>query len=265
MKKGMEIEMKVGLFISVGVLLIMFAVILLGGVETFLTRHSLYTVHYSDSEGVIKGAKVALNGIRVGIVENVRFDEQTNDIAIDLSINHSLTHLIRQNAVAEIATQGVLGDKYIYIKATQDGSPALPPGSTITSGTGKNLTQFLSSGEELMVSLKSIARNLDEILKGFRVNNRSDIFFDSLTKTSKNMAELTHKLNQEMDHIKIKSAIGNLDSIMAKINNGTGTLGALVNDSSLYEDVRSLFGGVSRNRIMRNLVRKTVKDNENKE
>jgi len=38
-----------------------------------------------------------------------------------------------------------------------------------------------------------------------------------------------------------------------------------VNDASLYDDVKSLIGGVNRNRIMRNLVRKTIHDNEEEE
>ena len=54
----------------------------------------------------------------------------------------------------------------------------------------------------------------------------------------------------------------NAADILEKVNNGTGTLGALVNDPGLYEDARALVGGANRNRIVRNLVRKTAKDGE---
>ena len=60
----------------------------------------------------------------------------------------------------------------------------------------------------------------------------------------------------------LKKTIHDVAQIVEKINNGSGTLGALVNDPSLYEDARSLVGGANRNRIIRNLVRKTTKDGD---
>ena len=50
-----------------------------------------------------------------------------------------------------------------------------------------------------------------------------------------------------------------MNQIFEKINNGTGTIGALVNDPGLYDEVKALFGGANRNRVIRNLVRQTVK------
>jgi phospholipid/cholesterol/gamma-HCH transport system substrate-binding protein len=55
-----------------------------------------------------------------------------------------------------------------------------------------------------------------------------------------------------------------LVEILDKVNNGAGTLGALVNDPGLYEDARALVGGANRNRIIRNLVRETAKDGTGK-
>ena len=116
-----------------------------------------------------------------------------------------------------------------------------------------------------MTNLNSIASNLDKIVGSLQKNNRADILFESLAQTSRNLSSMSDHLNKEMDGIKLKSSVKNLNGILEKINNGTGTLGALVNDASLYDDVKSLVGGVNRNRIMRNLVRQTIKDNDEKE
>lgn len=49
-----------------------------------------------------------------------------------------------------------------------------------------------------------------------------------------------------------------LKAITGTIRNGEGTLGALVNDPSVYDDLRTILGNVKRNRILRELVRWTV-------
>jgi phospholipid/cholesterol/gamma-HCH transport system substrate-binding protein len=49
-----------------------------------------------------------------------------------------------------------------------------------------------------------------------------------------------------------------LKAITGTIRSGEGTLGALVNDPSVYDDLRTILGNLKRNRILRELVRMTV-------
>jgi phospholipid/cholesterol/gamma-HCH transport system substrate-binding protein len=51
-----------------------------------------------------------------------------------------------------------------------------------------------------------------------------------------------------------------LNSILEKIDDGEGTLGLMLNDPGLYEDLQALFGGASRSLVVRSLVRMTVDD-----
>lgn len=262
MKKSLEIETKVGVFVTVGTGLVMLAILLLGGAESLFTRHNQYRTHFQSVEGLISGAKVVLSGLRIGTVKSVELDPGTRDIQVLLEVEKKYENWIREDTSAEILTQGVLGDKYISLNTGSESAPLLPAGGKISSAPTKDLAQFLSKGDQLMVSLNSIASTLDRLLKNFEQGNRSDIFFEGLANTAKNLSQATDKINQELDQVRLKSAIGHLDSILEKVNNGTGTLGALVNDPGLYYDARMLLGGANRNRIIRNLVRKTVKDGD---
>ncbi len=58
------------------------------------------------------------------------------------------------------------------------------------------------------------------------------------------------------------SAAADLKSISAKVNSGEGTLGALINDPTVYEDLRTILGNVKRNRILRALVRFSISNGE---
>lgn len=49
-------------------------------------------------------------------------------------------------------------------------------------------------------------------------------------------------------------ALARLNSILEKIDEGDGTLGALINDPALYEDLKQVFGGASESGLVRGLI-----------
>ncbi len=261
-KKNMEMEVKVGIFVAIGIALLMIAILALGSAENVFSRSNKYTVHFDSVEGLITGAKVVLGGMTVGTVGNIDLDPEKRNIKIELSVNRKYGVWVRTDSEAEIATQGVLGDKYVMITTGTPDKPELESGSEIQPRKGKDLAQFLSRGDQLMISLNSIASSLDRVLKSLEKGNRSDMLFEGLASTSKNLATLTSKLDETLAGPQLKSAIRNLNGILEKVNNGTGTVGALINDPGLYDDAKSLMGGANRSRILRNLVRQTIKENE---
>lgn len=262
MRKGLETELKVGLFVTTGLALIALAIIILGGNESIFTRSNTYATHFASVEGLVPGAKIVIGGIQVGTVDQISFDTQRRDILVTLRVAKKYEEWLRKGTQAEINTQGVLGDKFISLTMGAPDSPILPPLTEIPISPTRDLSQFLNKGDQLMLHLTDIASSLNRVLKTFESANRSDSIFSGMADTAKNLSSATHKLNQELDQLKIKQTIGHLNSILEKVNNGTGTLGQLVNDPSLYYETKSLVGGANRNRIIRNLVRKSVQDGD---
>lgn len=262
MKKNLETEVKVGLFVALGLGLVMLSILVLGSTENLLTRKARFHTHFPSVEGLISGAKVVLGGLQVGTVDRIDFDMDKRDIKVEFSVVKNATNWIRQDSAVEIATQGVLGDKYVSITAGSADQPLLAPGTEIPNRPSKGLTQFISKGDQLMVNLNSLTGSLDRLIRTFEANNRSEVFFQGLATTSKNLSIASEKLTREIDDLRLKKITKNLDGILEKINNGTGTLGALVNDPGLYDDAKRLVGEANRNRIVRNLVRQTIKSSD---
>lgn len=76
---------------------------------------------------------------------------------------------------------------------------------------------------------------------------------------------LAHKVIYEPESkiepvAKATSAAGHLDSIFAKIDRGEGTLGLLISDPSLYQDLKTLVGGANRSTMVRSLIRLSTPD-----
>lgn len=262
MKKQTELETKVGIFVLAGLALILGGILILGSSENFLSSKIRYNAHFPSVDGLISGAKVVIGGIQVGRVDRIFFDMQRKDIQVEFSVSKESSQWIRQNSSAEIATQGVLGDKYLSISPGDTEQPLIPAGSELNNKPTKSLTQFISKGDQLLVNLNNIANSLDHLLKTFETGNRSEIFFQGMATTAKNLSSASEKLNREIEELKLKKISHSLESILEKINNGHGTIGAMINDPSLYDDAKKLVGEVNRNRIIRNLFRRTLKSPE---
>jgi phospholipid/cholesterol/gamma-HCH transport system substrate-binding protein len=257
-----SLEMKVGLFVTIGIALTMIAILVLGSTESLFARRDSFSTLFNSVDGLIEGSKVVLNGIRVGTVERIAFDREKKAIRVRYSVEHDAADLLREDAAAEVATQGLLGDKYISIQAGDPAKPALPAGSEVPARPSKDLVQFINKGDQLMLSLNRLVATLDRVMADFEAHGRSEAFFTGMAASARNLSQASEKLNRELESLRARGAGKHLGEILEKINNGTGTLGKLVNDPSLYDGASSFVGGANRNRIIRNLVRKAVRDSE---
>jgi phospholipid/cholesterol/gamma-HCH transport system substrate-binding protein len=262
MRNRLEVELKVGIFVTLGVALTLTSLIILGSIESLTSGKNVYYAHFQNVDGLIPGAKVVMGGLQVGVVQKVGFDHTRRDVQVNITVSRDAAGWVRRDSTVEIATQGMLGDKYLSLARGGDNEPILPPGSELVDKGGGGLAQFLSKSDQLLVSLQSIAGTTDRLLKSFEAGGKSEAFFTGMASTAKNLASATEKLNREVEDLRLKALSRNLGSIVEKINNGTGTLGALVNDPGLYDDAKALMGGANRNRIIRNLVRQTIRKNE---
>ena len=262
MNKQLNTEIKVGIFVSGGLILLMIAILLVGGTDGFFTVKNHYFGYFDNVNGLITGAKVQLGGIPVGSVEKINFNKESKNILVEFSLKKEYQEWIRKDSSIEIATQGILGDKYLNINPGNSDQPVLPNSSELPNTPSKDLSQFLNKGDKLMFSLNRIAASLEHILSSFETDNRSDTFFKGMAKSASNLALTTQKLNEQLTGLELKKISSNLSDITAKINNGSGTLGELVNDSTLYDEIKALMGGVNRNRLIRNLIRQTMLDKD---
>lgn len=258
-----KLELKVGAFVLIGVALTMSAILILGGKSNIFSSVNHYTAHFTKIDGLITGSKVAIGGIQVGTVKSVAFDGKSREILVVFTTETKYAEFVRKDSTVEIVTQGVMGDKYLSVNVGEPTSAVIEDGGDVAVGANKDLSMLFSSSERLMHQLGSTAENLDHVLSAFNRQNRSDQVFQGLSVTSKNLGEFSSKLNDD-SQFKLKSAVNHLNSILQKVDQGQGSLGAFINDPGLYDDAKALVGQVNRNRIMRNLIRQTIKENKDK-
>ena len=65
--------------------------------------------------------------------------------------------------------------------------------------------------------------------------------------------------------LEVLDAGSRLNSILAKMDSGEGTIGLLLNDPTLYEDLKRLVGGAQRSTVVRTLIQMSADDEETDE
>ena len=258
MNKSLEIEVKVGFFVAIGFALIMLTIILLGGSKAVFTQTTSYYTRFSHVDGIVSGALVKLSGVNVGQVDDVEFEKNTGLVKVHFSIKTNYQDAVHQDSSVTLATQGVLGDKYLVLNGGNPALPLLSPLSEIRSEAPKDFKETMNNADDVIARLKVSLGHMETILGGFAKENRADMFFRNMSLVSSNMNAATNELPKKVQDF--YSSLGHMNSIMSKIDRGDGTLGALINDPSLYEDLKTLLGGANRNRVLKYFVRKSVED-----
>jgi len=111
---------------------------------------------------------------------------------------------------------------------------------------------YSEEGAGVLTRLGGLVSELDVMLKGVRDNK--SIAHGILYGDPEQEKIMTNLTAMSVD----------LRDVMAGVKAGKGTVGALLVDPSLYEDVKSLVGNVQRNDVLRALVRYSIKQDEKK-
>lgn len=251
MHRSTEIEIKVGIFVALGIALTMISVILLGGGKSIFARNLNFRTRFASSEGLIVGGNVRLAGVKVGQINEIAVLPESNQVEVRFTVASKYSESVREDSTVGVATMGVLGDRYIVVNMGTPGKPTAKSGAELPSEDSKGLKDYLNNADEVLGRLKSSLGYMESILGSFKRDGRAENFFRNMSTFSTNVTDGTKNVRVSMDHMR---------SIMAKIDGGQGTLGALVNDPSLYDDLKALLGGANRNKVLKYFIRKSVEE-----
>lgn len=255
-------ELKAGIFVSCGLLLTLSAILTLGGFDDFV--HSQYEVmaQFDDVSGLGRGSAVRSGGIQIGRVTDLKYDQSYNKILVTLLLRDEFKSRVRTDSKAKMLTQGVLGDKYVEIVGGTSEAEVAKQGFVLDSDGSTGLTKMLEGGEKVVDLLEQNLQNLKIITESFSKDRKSEIFFNNLTQTSQSLSSVTAALDQGRGAQELNRTLKNLRIMTERINRGEGTVGALLNDATLYEDIKHLIGGANRNSILKFFVRQAVKSSD---
>lgn len=262
MRRKLETEMQAGIFICLGLVAAMITILMMGGGQSLFEKTYHIYLDVNDTAGVAKGASVSSGGLKIGIVEDIKFSENYENVRITLKINEKSRQRVREDSTVRFQTQGVLGDKYLEVVGGSADKPPVGDGGTIQAEAGKDLSTVFAEGSTALSLLKENLANLKVVTAALAKRNQMESVMKDMAETTANLKEITGKFRESNAMGELGSTMKNLRVVTDKMKNGEGTIGALFNDASLYEDLKNLIGGANRNTVLKFFVRQAVKSTD---
>ncbi|MGK0253655.1 MAG: phospholipid/cholesterol/gamma-HCH transport system substrate-binding protein [Mariniflexile sp.] len=267
-------EVKTGILVLSGILLFIFGYNYLKGINLFESTNVYYTEF--DYNALNKSSPITVNGNNVGKIQDIIYDYNSGKTRVSFTVDDALkfsknsiikmyeTGLMGGNGLAIlISNDGELAKPGDELKSEVE-LGLVTSLSKNFSGLSDDLDSTIKSTDTLMVSLNKLVndnsesglkRTIEELnytLKSFKntsnsVNsviskNEANItaILDKFKTMSNDLSVLTADLKQANIGATIESlnkTLGSMNNILATIDKGEGTLGKLLKDEGLYNNM----------------------------
>jgi len=186
---------RLGAFIVATLAVLAAGVFLIGSQENLFRSTYQLKAQFDNVAGLAVGADVEVGGVHSGNVHSIKLPHKPGDkVIVVMDLDRSTKEIIKQDSVASIETEGVLGNQFVAISFGSAGQAEVRDGETIQSVPPLELGALLA---------------------------KTNAILDSSQQAIQNTTLATAHLN----------------SVSAKIDSGQGTVGALVNDRQLYNNL----------------------------
>ncbi|MEJ2092812.1 MAG: MlaD family protein [Syntrophobacterales bacterium] len=200
-------ETIVGLFVVASLVALLVMVLIIAREEGLWQNYVQYHAVFKNISGLKRGSEVRLAGVTVGSVTKTTI-RSDGKILVTFEVMEQYRKQIREDTQASIGSIGLLGDRSLDLTPGSPDKPVVPPEGMLAGVEPLDLQELLARA----------APSLDSI----------QMAFNNLAKLTEDMADPKGDFRQ---------AVVNIKETFKKINTGKGTMGLLVSDPKLYEEI----------------------------
>lgn len=269
-------EIKTAILVITTILLFIWGYSFLKGRDLF-TNYKTFYVEYDNVEGLAKSAPVTINGLTVGKVSSITLSENTGKLLVELQLKtdfpiskSSIAAIYEPGFIAgkQIAIYPNFSDKTIAVDGQQlQGKIKLG----LTASVSEKLIPIQKKLEKIMVNTDNLITGINNVLdKKGQENLKTSL--SELSKTIEQFHRASSSLNTILDDNKgqikgvvtnfnkissdfskisdslnkadlgktaknLQKTLANVDKLMANLQAGKGTMGKMLNDEALYNNL----------------------------
>ena len=267
-------EIKIALVAIVGILVMYFGINFLKGMNLFSTNNTYYMT-FDDIQGLGASTPIYADGYKVGTVDGMEYDYKENGpIKVKVDINKDLR--IPQGSKAEIV-KDLMGNLQVNLLLANNPRERVEPGGIIpgavNGGMMDKAANLIPVVEKMLPKLDSILTSVNALLADPALAaslHNVETITSNLTVSTRELNTLMAGLNKQVPGM-VRKANGVLDNtnrltanlasldvqgtlnkvnqtlesahqFTEKLNSNQGSLGLLMNDTKLYDNLTSTMG-----------------------
>ncbi len=232
----------VGIFVLLGLAILVVTIFTLGGQKkTFVKSFTVFAV-FNDVNGLLKGGNVWFSGVKVGTIKNIEF-YGNSQVKVTMSIEQHAQSHIRKDSKAKIGSDGLIGNKIVVIYGGDPSTPQVEKNDMLA-------VEKASSTDDMMATLQLNNQNLLAITSDFKSISRKIDSGTGMIATLLNDPAMANKLNTTVADlqttmenfksasVRSKVVLSNLQEFSTKLNTPGNSLNDLVTDTTMYASVK---------------------------
>lgn len=264
-------EIQIALVAVLGIVVLFFGLQFLKGLSLF-SDEDIYYVRFGDISGLSASSAVYADGYKVGVVKDIVYNyDNMGDIIAVIGLDKNMR--MPEGTTAEIESD-MLGNVKVNLMLANNPVQRVAVGDTIVGGKASGMLDkaagMIPTVEKMLPKLDSIVTSLNVILADPAIASslhNVDRITSDLTVTTRQLNRLmaglnsnvpgmmrkangildnTDKLTRNLSEIDVAATMASVDATLAnvqemtaRLNSNDGTLGLLMRDPSLYENLNS--------------------------
>jgi phospholipid/cholesterol/gamma-HCH transport system substrate-binding protein len=168
MKNSSSIKFKTGVFVIVGVAVILAALYLIGNQQKMFGKSFNAYANFKNVSGLQVGNYVRFAGINVGIVNNILINNDTT-VRVDFSLESRMKPFLKSDAVASISSDGLMGDKLVQIAPGSDSAELFTEGHGLKTVNPVEVDKIMAKVTQIADNAATVTEGLAKIVD--KVNN----------------------------------------------------------------------------------------------
>jgi phospholipid/cholesterol/gamma-HCH transport system substrate-binding protein len=154
---------RLGAFIVVALAILVAGVFLIGNKQYLFSSTYRVKAQFANVVGLADGADVRVGGVHSGTVHAIELPHTAGGkVTVVMDLDNSTHEIIKQNSVASIETEGLLGNQYVAISFGSDGVAEVKNGDTIESLPPLIMSDMLKTASGILDSSKQAVQNATE-------------------------------------------------------------------------------------------------------
>jgi phospholipid/cholesterol/gamma-HCH transport system substrate-binding protein len=208
MEKQSGYTWKLGMFVTIGLLLFILAVYFIGKQKNLFGSTFNITSQFKTVSGLEVGNNVRFSGINIGTVEEIRLINDSS-VVVSMVIKDEVREFIKTDARTSIGSDGLMGDKVLTITPGVKSTKIIENGGQLASLKGIEMNDIMKSVKKSMDNVGVISEELAIFSHSMNNGNgalarlvRDDKMAASVSNTLSNLENGTKGFSENMEAAK---------------------------------------------------------------